>query len=434
MSSYAEAVAGAVEAAQAGDLQTAFFRMRGALSWPGPEADEELYEGLGIMARIVAPMAGLEVAGLFESAARGPDLRRLRDLAHGMMDMGLAAMALPVLERCRRLAPDNDAVLLELVTAFDAIGAPQPALAALRAQPAALARQSGLRHALAVATAQTGDLEALPGLLGSLGAPEGDEQRLIQAWLQRTLIRAGLTRPLTGLDRGDLRGWQYALTGTLLLHISEHGHPEPMAGRYAWVQDSPGTVRLAVDRLARVLKAMGPTPPVIVPLPDRDSEILARIAGDLLGLPVRPWPIRGVPAPALVVAYDMREADPGALAVLFQRAPGQVLWSHVGCWTEGGPIAPDIVSFLAQYAVSPWGETLTVDPETQAVSHREADGRSVEEIAGPISALPAPEAEAGPLDDLAALDALARADAGLPERRPRERWTLGSPVPSARFA
>lgn len=433
MSDYQQARAEALAALQEQDLQTAFFRLRNALSWPGVESDDELYDGLRLMSQIVAPMAGSEVAGLFASAGQGPDLRRLRDLGHGLLDMGLPGVAVTVLDRCRRLAPDNDHVLLDLVSGLEQLGLSQTALPLLRAQPSALARSSALRHALAVHTAQTGDLAALGGLLSSLGAPEDDEQRVIQAWLQRVRIRAELARPLSALDAGDLRGWQYTLTGGLVLHLSEHGYPEPMHGRYAWVQDGPDTVRRCVERLRAVLGAMGDLPPAIVPLPDRDSEILALVAGRVLGLPVRPWPVRGVPAPALIVAYDLREADPGVLASLFQRAPGQILWAQVGCWTEAAPITPDLISFLAQYAVAPWAETLGVDPETQEVGHRAADPRPTDEIAAEIAALPAPSAEGESVDDVAGLLALARADRTLPERRPRERWMLGSPVLSARF-
>lgn len=433
MSGYQDLRAQAIEALQQGDPQTAFYRLRGALSWPGPVQDEDLYDALRLMGEVVVHMAGPEIAGLFASAGRGPDLRRNRDLGHGLMDMGLPDVAATLLERCRRLAPDSETVLLELVTALDTLGHSAACLTLLRAQPAALARSGALRHALVVHTAATGDLDAAQGLLASLGAPEDDEQRLIQAWLQRTHIRAQLARPVTGLDQSDLRGWQYALTGTIVLHLSEHGHPEPMAGRYAWLQDAADTVRTCVERLRVVLQAASEPPPALIPLPDRDSEILALAAGELLGLPVRPWPIRGVPAPALLVAYDLREAAPHALAGLFQRAPGQILWSHVGCWTEAGPIAPDIVSFLAQYAVAPWAETLAMDPETQEVGHRAADTRPTEEIAAAIAALPAPGPEQGPMDDLPGLAALSRADLQLPPRRPRERWTLGSPVLSNRF-
>ena len=433
MSDYQELRASALEALGQGDAATAFYRLRGALSWPGPAEDAALFDALTLMSQVVAPMAGPEIASLFASAGRGPDPRRLRDLGHGLMDMGLPDVAATLLERCRRLAPDQERVLLELVSALDALGASGAALSLLKAAPAALARSGALRHALAAHAAQTGDLDAARGLLDRLGAPEDDEQRLIQAWLQRVHIRAQLTRPITGLDPSDLRGWQYALTGTTVLHLSEHGHPEPMGGRYAWVQDTPDTVRICVERLRAALRAAGEPPPALIPLPDRDSEILALAAGALLDLPVRPWPVRGVPAPALLVAYDLREAAPAALASLFQRAPGQILWSHVGCWTEAGPIAPDIVSFLAQYAVSSWGERLAMNPDTQEVEHRPADLRPAEAIAAEIAALPAPGPDEGPLDDVPGLEALARADLQIPARRPRERWTLGSPVSSNRF-
>ena len=58
MSGYQDLRAQAIEALQQGDPQTAFYRLRGALSWPGPEQDEDLYDALRLMGEVVVHMAG----------------------------------------------------------------------------------------------------------------------------------------------------------------------------------------------------------------------------------------------------------------------------------------------------------------------------------------------------------------------------------------
>ena len=57
MSGYQDLRAQAIEALQQGDPQTAFYRLRGALSWPGPEQDEDLYDALRLMGEVVSSPA-----------------------------------------------------------------------------------------------------------------------------------------------------------------------------------------------------------------------------------------------------------------------------------------------------------------------------------------------------------------------------------------
>ena len=51
------------------------------------------------------------------------------------------------------------------------------------------------------------------------------------------LARAGTARAVTSLDRQDLRGWHYVLTGGVLASLSPYGF-DAMTGRWAYLSDS----------------------------------------------------------------------------------------------------------------------------------------------------------------------------------------------------
>jgi len=43
---------------------------------------------------------------------------------------------------------------------------------------------------------------------------------------------------VTSLDRQDLRGWHYVLTGGILASLSPYGFDDGMTGRWAYLSDS----------------------------------------------------------------------------------------------------------------------------------------------------------------------------------------------------
>jgi hypothetical protein len=52
------------------------------------------------------------------------------------------------------------------------------------------------------------------------------------------LARAGIAHAVTSLDRQDLRGWHYVLTGGILASLSPYGFDDGMTGRWAYLSDS----------------------------------------------------------------------------------------------------------------------------------------------------------------------------------------------------
>jgi hypothetical protein len=167
--------------------------------------------------------------------------------------------------------------------------------------------------------------------------------------------------------------------------------------------------------------------------PGRGHEILANAVARKLDLPIVPWPAVGVPAPGLVVLYDLADLAPADITRLSQRRPDQILFAHASPWTEDSPIAPDVTTLLYQTIVAPWGEAVVVDPVTNEVRATPPDIRPASEVAADILASGGLEG-----DDLAA-EQLDRFAALVVQTWPliagnRSRLWAGGPVPSNRFA
>jgi hypothetical protein len=141
----------------------------------------------------------------------------------------------------------------------------------------------------------------------------------------------------------------------------------------------------------------------------------------------------------LIVAYDLAGLDETLLGPLRQHRPGQLLWAHASCWTAEPPFAADVITYLHQYNVSPWGERLRVNPDTRQTEKLPVDTRPPQARATEVVAA---NLEAGALQDVPALVDLVKAGLqAVGEHGPgafrteglRRRQPVGSPVPSNRF-
>ena len=234
------------------------------------------------------------------------------------------------------------------------------------------------------------------------------------------------------LDARDLRGWHYVLTGGLLLHQSPYGFDQPMHGRYAWIADSLARIATGLDRLTRLVCDRG-VPCVYAP-PGRGHEILARAAAAKLELPLAPWPAVGVPAPGLVVMYDLADLSATDVQRLVQRRPDQIVFAHASPWTHDSPVAPDVTTLLYQTLVPPWGASTVIDPETRQVSTSAADERPVELVAADLLSSTGLDDEELSADEPERWASLVARAWPPPPGGPRSRLWAGGPVPSNRFA
>ncbi|WP_328302115.1 hypothetical protein OG389_31940 [Streptomyces sp. NBC_00435] len=374
---------------------------------------------LGELARAVRALADAagfkDLAKAARTAAKRPDEpQALYDLGYGCVERGMAFLGIAPLRAALARVPDSRTLLAELASALEDEERHAEAAALLAARGDRLPAWPET-YLLVHHTLLAGDLPAARTAAGRLTAPEDDTWNWAHARQRRILARAELAATAGPLDSTDLRGWQFALTGTLLGTLSPYGYAAGMTGRYAFLGDTHDSCRRGLARLALALDATGPRPASVSLLPGRSDRILGLAAASILELPCVPYePAR---PDTLVVAYDLGEADPS----LRERADGQVLYEHATRWTSPPPVRADFSALQAQFTKEPW----------------EDDARPAEEIARDVAAAD-PTADEGdgttPPDTDEAFRAYAAALAPGWLTGPRDRVGSPGPVPSSRFA
>jgi hypothetical protein len=360
------------------------------------------------------------------------------------MEHGAGYLAIRPLARALELAPDYGPVLSELVSALEQEGQHARAVAVLEEHEHLVELGWQDRFLYVYNALMAGLLDKAAEGFGRLPEPEDPAWAPARVKVRRMLARAGTARGVTALDQRDLRGWHYVLTGGVLASLSPYGFDAGMAGRWGWyVVDSGRSCAAALARLRVILDAAGALPETVAVLPDRSSWILGTAVAAVLGLPVTEFDPASPAASQLVVAYDLNSTDPGAVAALRQRAPGQILFERATCWTDPPRVAADISGLLAQAFAATWdGKPRALDDG--AIGYGPADDRPEETIAAEI-ARTAPEQDLGdgrtPPDPDENLDRFVDAVAGVDGRDRDGGWLGGlreyvpdaGPVPSSRF-
>ncbi len=424
-----------------GDDHAAFAAVRAQLGWPAGQAigTPALIRWVELLGAVATCRGAVALAELAASVVRDPDSPdQLYELGYALIDAGAPEIAATLLGRCLGLVGDSEEVVCELVSALESALAYPDALAVLEAHPALRARSYLARYLYAFNAAMAGQLAitrtVLPTLAPSSPEEEGLHETIAGIVVRADQLLAGSYAASPGaavLGPADLRGWHYVLTGGLLLHQSPYGYDEPMHGRYAWLKDSAAHVTTAVERVA-ALAAPLCLPCVYAPS-GRDHEILAHAVAARLGVPVAPWPVVGVPAPGLVVVYDLAALTPDEVGQLSQRRAEQLLFAHATPWTTDIPVAPDVTTLLYQFVVPPWEAGLALEAGAAPQTLGEPDTRPAETIGAALAGGVGLDAEELAADEPARLAALVTTTwPPRPGRRPR-LWA-GGPVSSSRFA
>jgi hypothetical protein len=397
----------------AGDEREAFARLRQRMAWPRGKELADVAEWLELLARLAAGRGASDLADVASEAVRDPDSPdSLYDLGYALIDAGAPSIAASVLWRCLALVGDSEEVVCELVSALESALAYGDAYAILEEHASLRSRSFLCEYLFAFNAAMTGRLDTTRSVLARL-APDSPETETMKQTIAAIVERADRIAPATTLDTRDLRGWQYVLTGTLLTHQSPFGYDEPMHGRYAWLQDSIARVATGISRLATLL--LGLDIPCVYAPAGRDHEILAQAVSRMIDVPLAPWPAVGVPAPGLVVVYDLAALPIAEVSRLQQRRPDQVLYAHASPWTQDFPLAPDVTTLLYQILVPPW------DTE-----------RDVDDVVSDIAKSAGLDTEDAACDEPVRWAALVE-KAWPPLPGPRARLWAGGPVPSNRF-
>jgi hypothetical protein len=403
---------------------------------------------LGEVARLAAGAARLAgfadlaqaAAAVAGAGAGSQNARALYDFGSACIERGAAGLAVRPLARALELAPDAAPVLSELVTALEHDGQHARAVAVLEEHEPVMGWVNRFQYVYNALMA--GDLDKAAEGFGRL--PETEEAAWAPARekVRRMLARAGIAHAVTSLDRQDLRGWHYVLTGGVLASLSPYGF-DAMTGRWAYLSDSAQGCAAALQRLKLILDAAGAAPQAAALLPDRSSRILGAAAAATLGLPATDF-VPGKPtAHSLVVAYDLTKTDPDAVAALRERAPGQILFERATCWTDPPRVTADVSGLLGQTVIPPWAAQIRLLDDGTA-GQGPADDRPIQAVAaGIVHATPEQDEGDGSTppdrDDGLRRFAEAVTAAGTGERD--GRWLGGireyipdaGPVPSNRF-
>ncbi|MGZ5968149.1 MAG: hypothetical protein ACXWP4_10825 [Polyangiales bacterium] len=416
---------------EAGDARGAFMTLRPLLEDRAALADEAAFRrAFELFAKIAAKMVDETFAAKVRAAAAQRDLKALYDVGYQLIEQGIPNVAATVLARANAIAPGDEEIVTELCAALERAGRNDEAYLHLRTAPPELLEESPIcRYLLGFNALACGNLEEPRTAIESLEQVHDETIAFVRETLRGMVQRADAVKPVRGLGDHDLRGWHFVMTGGILLHHSPHGFDEPMRGRYAFVQDSPALCKEGLVRLRAVLEALAIDLPV-AGTPDRGGTILGHAAAEVLGRPLVAFG-----KPAIVIAYDMDQCDEKTARALVEHH-GERLFVHAASWTDPFPYAADVVTFLHQSNIAPWGEQLRAGTEGGGVEKSPADARAPEGIAADVVAA-TPES----LDDLDDLRAIARiaktlaepATPGILRTSGRRRRNYGdSPVKSNR--
>jgi hypothetical protein len=400
------------------------------------------------VARLVAGAARLAgfddleqaAAAVAEASSGSQDARALYDFGYACIERGAAHLAVRPLARALELAPDAAPVLGELVAALEHDGQHARAVAMLEEHESVMGWLNRFQHVYNALMA--GDLDKAAEGFGRLPEPEEATWAPAREKVRRMLARAGMARAVTSLDRQDLRGWHYVLTGGVLASLSPYGF-DAMTGRWAYLSDSVAGCAGALQRLKLILEAADTAPRAAALLPDRSSRILGAAAAATLSLPATAFDPGKPAARSLVVAYDLTKTDPGAVAALRERTPGQILFERATCWTDPPRVTADVSGLLGQTVIPPWAAQIRLLDDGTA-GQGPADDRPIQAVAADIVHA-TPEQDEGdgstPPDPDEGLRRFARAVGTAGTREPDGGWLSGireyiptpGPVPSSRF-
>ncbi len=140
-------------------------------------------------------------------------------------------------------------LLAELCAALEASQLNAEAVRWLEQSPAARQGSFLLRYLLAWNAAMSGDLARAQNELPTLAPADADE-RAMQHRISGFIARADTIATASPLDGRDLRGWHFAINGSVLLHTSPYGRDEGMNGRYALIQDNEALCHEALSGYA----------------------------------------------------------------------------------------------------------------------------------------------------------------------------------------
>lgn len=416
-----------------GDLNTAWLELKRVIEFPNSEdqlTEENWSPAFKLLTRLIGQAEGFDTLEALAGIAvlERDNVNTLYNLGYELIEGQLNRIAATVLSRANRIAPGHEKIVTELSTALE-----QSSMYRYAMDIVEEARTLGVdgpfpTYLLGFNAFLAGEAQRTRDVLPLLDPADDPNLMIMADRLAGFVQRHAQVEGVTPLDFDDLRGWHYAITGSILTHLSPHGI-EVMRGRYAMLQDQYSLLREGIERLLLVLNTWKFSPSTVQSLPDRNSEVVGRAVSQRLGLQLTPFDPTPTPG-RLTVAYDFFETDHTALKHVQERGDNEVLFAHAMCWTEDYPLTADVCTFQYQSNVSPWGAgRMTFNKDNNEMVRSDADNTPANELAQLIVESPHEPIEES---DRAALATLAE-HAGQPAPGPRLRYFAGSPVQSSRF-
>ncbi|GAB4226714.1 MAG: hypothetical protein Tsb0021_02990 [Chlamydiales bacterium] len=284
---------------------------------------------------------------------------------YALVERGLDNMALTVLNRGAQLFPNDEKILTELAYVYGELELFDQAKHTLLNSPYLIVSMFMPRYLLVFNSLMMGDLReatrwfrGLEELLSNSSLDLRENYTYMFNTIASMIERAKVVVQYTSLDAFDLRGWNAVVNGNLVLHLSEFDK-ETMGGRYGYIQEGPEKFFGCLHQLIAVLKSLSIVPSRILALPDEDSLILAYIAARFFHCSVEIFSEETRDLSGLIICYHSDAISPETLILLSKASECQIFWCHAFNWTQQS-LAPDFISYFAQYATPPWKERISL--------------------------------------------------------------------------
>ena len=442
--SYEQTKSETLAALAAGQNDVAFRNFRHCLEFGSeiPIGKSKVFaDACAVFTRITEQFGDDDFTNRVRYVAQNPnDVQGLYDLGFGLYEESQFGIAAGVLARADKLAPNEPAIVSELVCALEGFNDCQSAVEVLRRYPKLTGKRFLFAYLMAFNCLMSGDIASAVQCASTLPKlTETDDDEVMAQRIYDFLARAQKLGGVCALDENDLRGWNYGTTGGILTMLSPYGYPQQMRGRFAYIQDSHENIRVGLESLKMIVEHKRVRPKCIFALPGRDSQIVAAAASLVLDLPLEQWPTEdGTTKPGIIVGYNFGKGQLN-LEPLSSHRPGQLLFAHAIQWTVSLPVAPDVVTLQHQMLTAPWESGMRVEEGAVEPTQTQADDRATELIAEEIAELDISSVsmdaavdgeEVPPELSVAFLDTLGPfpRDSGI-----RQQAWPNSPVKSARF-
>ena len=374
----------------AGENDVAFRNFRHCIEFGSeiPTGKSKVFaDAFAVFTRITEQFGDDDFTNRVRFVAQNPnDVQGLYDLGFGLYEESQFGIAAGVLARADKLAPAEPQIVSELVCALEGFNDCKSAVEVLRRYPKLTGERFLFAYLISFNCLMSGDIASAVEFASTLPKlVEEDDHEIMAQRIYDFLARAQKIGGVCELDENDLRGWNYVTTGGILTMLSPYGYPDPMRGRFAYLQDSYENIRIGLESLKTIVEHKRMKPKCIFALPGRNALIVATAASLVFDLPLEQWPMEdGTGKPGIIVGYDFGELKLNLEPLSVHRS-NQLLFSHAIRWTLGLPIAPDVVTLQHQALIAPWEPGIRIDQESAESGETEADDRAAELIAKEIA-------------------------------------------------